>query len=91
MRELVELKRLEAAARERELREPFCLREWRARRRQGVLQSRVPDRRCPACDGVKTRSRAWVVLSHDQRKRARVSGVRRAGAVCKSCYMKGEW
>lgn len=61
-------------------------RDWKRERRLGLLEARVPDRRCPACGEVRLESRGWVLF--DGHVRWLPSEANTAGAVCRSCWWR---
>lgn len=62
----------------------FNLLEYRRMTRKRFLDLRVPDRVCPLCGRVFTKSRSWVLdMSHVRSEKAR-----RVGALCRSCFFK---
>ena len=58
----------------------FRSRDYKRLARCQALDEAVPDRRCPKCRRVKTRSRAWVFLN--------VRGTKKPVVLCKSCWSK---
>lgn len=80
------LKRLEKAHEKILEKNPDRVRDWKRSNRQKLLDERVPDRRCPLCEEVLTKSRSWVLLKNHVRWLP--VKARRAGAVCRRCWFK---
>lgn len=55
-----------------------------------LLDARVPDRRCPVCEQVWTKSRSWIIINKNEPKVPEAA--RKAGIICRSCARRcGYW